>query len=102
MAGKVDKVPKAYSFSKPPPVPLINDIFNTTVTVDSAVTEDVTEEGPVEQKPKWLVRGDLSDSTSVEDMLNMRYSEVCEPIHGPSHMYHLWFLSGYPFVIYSI
>lgn len=72
---KVANLPKAYNFAQPVPPPPVYEIFKTSTFEDTVVSDkkDVAEKAVVaENKPKWLVRGDLSDATAVEDMLNLR------------------------------
>ena len=76
-AAKVQRVQKVYSFVDPKP-PSIHEIFKTSEYEDPTASADQEDGEQIveEKKPKWLVRGDLSDSTAVPDMLNLRYLSV--------------------------
>lgn len=66
--------PKTYNFKKQIPPPLVHEIYTTSEFDEEiiALAPDGGEETEVlEKKPKWLVRGELSSNTSVDDMLNL-------------------------------
>ena len=85
-------VPKTYIFKDPVPRPDIHNIYTPPVHDEKKEGVDTGEdygdaEGeelsvweeehkrpslPTEKKPVWLVRGDLSTSTSVDDMLQLQ------------------------------
>ena len=85
-------VPKTYIFKDPVPTPDIHNIYTPPVHDEKKEGVDTGEdygdaEGeelsvweeehkrpspPTEKKPVWLVRGDLSTSTSVDDMLQLQ------------------------------
>lgn len=94
MNGIRQSVPKTYTFKDPVPVPDTYDIYSLSKESTEAADGDLlvahdldTKEGqrtkessPLQQKekpkeqqkrPTWLVRGDLSESTSVDDMLQL-------------------------------
>ena len=85
-------VPKTYIFKDPVPTPDIHNIYTAAVHDEKKKGVDTGEDNgdaegeelsvweeehkrpspPTEKKPVWLVRGDLSTSTSVDDMLQLQ------------------------------
>lgn len=79
-------VPKTYIFKDPVPNPVIHDIYKVREEEKDATAADTSdgedeseflwgdekkESPPTEKKPTWLVRGDLSSTSSVDDMLQL-------------------------------
>lgn len=63
---------KVYNFKEPLPPPAIEEIYTASEFADP-LTDELKEAEPVviAKKPKWLVRGDLSNAVAVEDMLQL-------------------------------
>lgn len=71
-------VPRTYSF-KEHVLPPVHEIYTTSeyencVSLPSEDELQSKTDEAVPKKPKWLVRGELSDDvTAVDDMLNLRF-----------------------------
>lgn len=64
---------KVYSFQEPLPPPYIQEIYSNSEFTDPLPRGDHKSEPPKEdKKPTWLVRGDLSSVSAVDDMLQLK------------------------------
>lgn len=61
---------KVYSFKEVPAPAVPQDIFANSEFTDP-LPEVEKEPEPVEKKPVWLVRGDLSQTSAVDDILEL-------------------------------
>lgn len=79
MHGMRRVVPKSYTFKDPVHIPEIQDIYKLSEKTTDADTDEILplydeeekKEVPQDKKPAWLVRGDLSETSSVDDMLQL-------------------------------
>jgi len=72
-------IPKTYNFSEPIPEPFVHEIFTTEEYEKDEETSQVVEKeeedspAPVEKETTWLIRGELSTVTAVENLIYLRY-----------------------------
>ncbi|KAF6029808.1 MYO15A [Bugula neritina] len=68
-------IPKTYNFSEPIPEPFVHEIFTTEEYEKDEETSQVVEKeeedspAPVEKETTWLIRGELSTVTAVENLI---------------------------------
>ena len=89
---------KVYSFKEPPPPPSIKEIYANSEFTDPLpqCEADVEPAEKDERRPTWLVRGDLSSLSPVEDMLQLEYAQLSHLfINNPSLCMHVYLSPPY-------